>query len=148
MNEGINYNQLIEQIGKCCLTEDFCDTCQKEKCLIGYCKHTLLEAFKNRNEFIDGGMDKIPSFDTKLYDEEELINAIAFILNECKNCQLYHDDQCVINIIRSCIEVALLGDYLEYKGSTFMYFADLNKKNKEIAQRIFEVFNNIKNNNE
>lgn len=32
----------------------------------------------------------------KVYDEEQLINAIAFILNKCKNCQLYHDDQCVI----------------------------------------------------
>lgn len=66
----------------------------------------------------------------KVYDEEQLINAIAFILNKCKNCQLYHDDQCVINIIRSCIEIALLGDCPD-NGSTFMYFADLNNKNKE-----------------
>ncbi|MCM8900457.1 hypothetical protein KVG29_04345 [Caldicoprobacter algeriensis] len=146
MNKNINYDRLIEQVGKCCLTEDFCGTCQKEACLIGYCKHVLLKAFKQHNEFIDGGMDNIPSFDTKLYDEEDLINAIAFILNECKNCQLYHDDECVINIIRSCMEIALLGDYLEYKGSTFLYFADLNNENKEIAQRIFEAFSNIKNN--
>jgi len=75
------------------------------------------------------------SFHTKLYDEEDPINAIAFILNECKNCQPYHDDQCVINIIRSCMEIALLGYYLEYKGSTFIYFADLNDKNKEIAKK-------------
>ncbi len=52
MNKDINYDQLIEQVGKCCLTEDFCGTCQKEKCLVGYCKHVLPEAFKKHYEFI------------------------------------------------------------------------------------------------
>src|SRR5690554_6327054 len=101
-------------MGKCCLTEEVCGACDKDLCLVGYCEQSLITAFKNQDEFIDNGMDGIPYDDTKLYDDEMIINTIGFILNQCKNCQLYHDEECIINIIRSSMEVALLGDYIDY----------------------------------
>ncbi len=140
MDKNIDFNGLIQETGKCCLSEESCGTCKKEACLVGYCKQSLLSAFKQQDEFIDEGMDYIPYEDIKMYDEERLINTIAFILNQCKNCQLYHDDDCIINIIRSSIEVALLGDYVDYKGSTLMYFTDLGNKNKEISQKVYSAF--------
>lgn len=143
MDKNINFNGLIEEIGKCCLSEEFCGTCEKEACLVGYCKQSLLTAFKQKDEFIDNGMDDIPYEDTKLYDDERIISAIGFILNQCKNCQLYHDEDCIINIIRCSMEVALLGDHIDYKGSTLMYFSDLGNKNKEISQRIYSAFKQV-----
>lgn len=143
---NINYNKLIEEVGKCCLSEKVCGTCKNEACLIGYCKQALLNALKRNNEFVDNGMKNIPYGDTKIYDDENLINAISFTLNECKNCQLYHDEDCIINIIRSCMEIALLGDYIDYKGSALIYFVDLDNKNKEVSQRIHSAFKQIKNN--
>lgn len=143
MDKNIDFNGLIETVGKCCLSEKTCGTCQKDNCLVGYCKQSLLTSFKQKDEFIDGGMDHIPYADTKLYDEETLINTIGFILNQCKNCQLYHDEECIINIIRSSMEVALLGDHTEYKGSTLMYFSDLGNRNKEMSQKIYAAFKQV-----
>ncbi|NLW23588.1 MAG: hypothetical protein GXY88_10125 [Tissierellia bacterium] len=141
LNKNIDYNGLIAEVGKCCLSEDFCGRCDKKSCLVGYCEQSLLSAFKNKDEYLDDGLDYIPYEDTKIYDEEKLINAIAFILNQCKNCQLYHDEDCIINIIRSALEVALLGDYMDYKGSTLIYFKELKDKNEEVSKRIFNAFN-------
>ncbi|NLX61397.1 MAG: hypothetical protein GXZ06_02585 [Tissierellia bacterium] len=141
LSKNINYNGLIEKVGKCCLSKEHCGTCIKDTCLVGYCEQSLLTALKNKDEYIDNGLEGIPYEDTKLYDEDKLVNAIAFILNECKNCQLYHDEDCIINIIRSSLEVALLGDYMDYKGSTLVYFKEVEEKNKELSQRIFKIFN-------
>lgn len=141
LNKNIDFNGLISEVGKCCLSEDYCGTCNKDTCLVGYCEQSLLTTFKNKDEFLDDGIDGIPYEDTKIYDEDKLTNAIGFILNQCKNCQLYHDEDCIINIIRSSLEVALLGDYIDYKGSTLMYFKDLENKNIEISQRVFKAFN-------
>lgn len=141
LNKNLDFNGLIEKVGKCCLSEDYCGTCSKESCLIGYCEQSLLTAFRNKDEYLDNGLEGIPYEDTKLYDEDKLVDAIAFILHECKNCQLYHDEDCIINIIRSALEIALLGDYLDYKGSTLIYFKDLEDKNKAISQRVFKIFN-------
>lgn len=146
MDKNINFNALIEKTGKCCLTKEACGSCKKEECLVGYCEQSLLSAFKAQDEFIDDGMDYIPYEDTKIYDEEKFIEAIAFTLNQCKNCQLYHDDDCIINIIRSSLEVGLLGDYIDYKGSTLMYFTDLGNKDKEISARVYSAFK--QNNNQ
>jgi len=141
LNKNINFNALITHVGECCLSEKVCGKCDKDNCLIGYCEQSLLKAFKSNDEYIDDGMEYIPVSDTKLYDEEKVIDAIGFILNECKNCQLYHDEDCIINIIRSSLEVALLGDYMDYKGSSLIYFKDLESKDKEISQKVFSAFN-------
>ncbi|GAB6086298.1 hypothetical protein [Alkaliphilus crotonatoxidans] len=138
--EAINYNGLIEAVGACCLTETQCGSCENEACLVGYCKQALVTALKSQEEFLDGGMEDIPYEDSKLFDEEEIIRAIAFTLNQCRNCRVYHDEDCIINIIRSSLEVALIGDSLEYKGSNLVYISELEKKNKEIAQRVFQQF--------
>ncbi|QUH19012.1 hypothetical protein [Alkaliphilus sp. B6464] len=143
MDKNIDFNGLIGEVGKCCLSEESCGTCEKGTCLVGYCKQSLLTAFKQKDEFIDNGMDDIPYEDTKLYDDEKIINSIGFILNQCKNCQLYHDEDCIINIIRCSMEVALLGDHIDYKGSTLMYFSDLGNKNKEISQKIYSAFKQV-----
>ncbi|MBU5436510.1 hypothetical protein KQI42_00740 [Tissierella sp. MSJ-40] len=143
MSKVIDFNGLIKEVGKCCLTEKNCGTCYKEECFIGYCEQCLITCLKNQDEFIDEGIDNIPYEDTKIFDEELIISAIAFALKQCKNCQLYHDEECIINIVRSALEVALIGEHLDYKGSNFIYFSDLQAKNKDIAQKVYDTFKSL-----
>ncbi|MDF2876724.1 MAG: hypothetical protein K0R22_3407 [Sporomusa sp.] len=129
-------DSLISEIGKCCLEEELCDQCKKEKCLIGFCKKSLLTVLKQKSEFISNGMHDIPYSDTKVYDTDAVINSIGFLLNQCRNCNVYHDDECIINIIRASLEVILLGEVQEYRGSTLMYLGDIQKVNSEVAAKI------------
>jgi hypothetical protein len=143
MGKDIDFNGLIREVGKCCLTEEYCGTCCKEECFIGYCQQCLVTCLKNQDEFIDNGVENIPFEDTKIFDEESIISAIAFVLKQCKSCQLYHDDDCIINILRSSLEVALIGEHLDYNGSNFLYLSDLQSKNKDIAQRVYDTFKSL-----
>ncbi|WP_341878021.1 hypothetical protein [Defluviitalea saccharophila] len=144
MSTSINYEGLITQIQKCCLTEEICGECVKEKCLVGYCKKCLTTCLKSNDEFIDHGLDHIPYDDTRVYDDEVIIKALGFLLHQCRNCNAYHDEECIINIVRSAFEVILLGEPQEYKGSTFLYLNDIKNVNEEFSQKIFHAFDQIK----
>lgn len=140
MGTTINFEGLMKEISKCCLGEEQCGSCQREDCLIGYCKKGLISSLKEQSEFIDDGMEGIPYNDTKMYDDEVMVEAIGFLLNQCKNCNLYHDEECIINIVRSALEIILLGDSQEYKGSTLFYLGDIKNVNAEMADKIFQAF--------
>lgn len=117
----------------------------REKCLIGYCKSGLLTVLKQKDRFIDDGADNIPYWDVKIYDnQEDMIEAIGFLLNQCRNCNLYHDEDCIINIVRECLEIILFGDSQEFKGSTFVYLNHIKSINSELADKIFEAYNRRK----
>ncbi len=137
---SINYEGLITKIKDVCLTEQSCGMCKQDKCLIGYCKRSLTTCFKDNNDFLDGGLDKLPLSDMKVYDDETVVDSLAFLLQQCKNCNLYHDEDCIINIVRSAFEVILLGDPQEYKGSTLMYLNDIKNVDAHTADRIFAAF--------
>ncbi len=141
---SINFDGLIREVGKCCLTEDECTKCDNEECLIGYSKKVLVSSLKKQDAFIDNGCEKIPYHDTKIYDDHVVTDTMGFLLNQCKNCNLYHDEDCIINIIRNSLEVILMGEAQEYKGSTFVYFNDIKNINKEVAQKIYTAFNERK----
>lgn len=124
--------------------EETCGGCENRKCLIGYCKECLLTALKQSDDFIDGGTEEIPNSDVKIYDNEVLIDTIGFLLNQCRNCNLYHDEDCIINIVRQCLEIILFGDTLEYKGSVLIYLADIKSVNSDIADKILDAYNKRK----
>lgn len=129
---------LISELGHCCLEEEFCLTCKKEKCLIGFCKKSLMTVLKQKDEFITNGLQDLPYSDTKVYDTDSVVNAIGFLLNQCRNCNVYHDEECIINIIRSSLEIILLGEVQEYKGSMLLYLGDIKNVNPEVANKIFQ----------
>lgn len=137
---SIDFEGLISEVSRCCLGESECGECQKEGCFIGYCKKSLTTSLKQQNEFIDEGMSKLPYNDTKIYDDETMIDVIGYLLNQCKNCNLYHDEECIINIVRSALEIVLLGDVQEYKGSALVYLSDIKAINEELANKIFQAF--------
>ncbi|MCG0276692.1 MAG: hypothetical protein L5655_11175 [Thermosediminibacteraceae bacterium] len=90
-------------------------------------------------------MDNLPYYDTKFYDDADITDVIGYLLNQCRNCNLYHDENCIINIIRSALEIILLGDAQEYKGSVFVYLNDIKKVNEKVAEKIYEAYYRRKN---
>lgn len=144
MDTQINLEGLISYLGNCCLGIESCNTCTKENCLIGYSKKNLMTFLKSQNQFIDGGIAGIPYRDTKLYDDNSITEAIGFLLGECRNCNLYHDEECIINIVRSALEIIILGEAQEYKGSALVYLNDVKNTNKEISDRILASYQKTK----
>jgi len=134
---SIDYEGLIEAIGTCCLD---CPSCENEKCLIGYCKKNLLIALKQNDDFIENGIDGLPYDDTKVYQEEKVIDFIGFLLNQCRNCHIYHDEDCVVNLVRSALEVILFGEPQEYRGSNVKYLQQLGNRDREKTKRIMASF--------
>lgn len=146
MNKNIDYEGLIRTAKEVCLSEAQCGSCKNSSCLIGYSKGCLAKSLKENDEFIDGGMDKLPLQDMKIYDNEAVVESLAFLLHQCRNCNLYHDEDCIINIMRSAYEVILLGEPQDYKGSTFMYLNDIKNTDSDVADSIFVAFNKKKTN--
>lgn len=119
--KGLNAELVGNDLENCCRKEDTCGQCQKGGCIIGYGKQCIADYKKEPKKEVPDGMEKIPTADFKLFDETELETAIAHILKECKDCKEDHTEDCIINIIRSCYEVGLLGDVQPYEGSALQY---------------------------
>ncbi|WP_315118919.1 hypothetical protein [uncultured Clostridium sp.] len=140
----INFDSLITNLGNCCLTEEKCKSCSKDGCLIAYSKEGVKNCLKNSVSYVENGCENIPLVDTKVYDENNLIIAIADILNQCRSCRENHFDNCVINVLRNCYEVALVGEVQRYKGSTLIYLSDIKNLNPEIGAKIMDKYNMLK----
>lgn len=140
----INFKTLISNLQSCCLTENICNGCMKNKCLIGYCKESLDGCIKENVTYVMNGMDNIPSTDLKLYDNHNLILSISEILNQCRSCREDHYDNCIINILRSCYEIILFGEPKPYTGSVLVYLDNIQKINPDLASKIFNTYIHFK----
>jgi len=140
MSSEVDFNLLLSDLGECCLQLNHCGTCLKEECIIGYAKECIKNCLKHDVTYIIDGCEKIPH-DTKIFEEESLIKAITNILKQCKSCKEDHYDNCLINVMRSCYEVCLLGEIQKYKGSTFTYLNDIKDINLRIANDIIVHYN-------
>lgn len=134
----VNFNKLINSLGKCCLTENACGSCKKSKCLIGYSKECLIGCLKNQVTYVMDGQANIPLADGKVYDNHDLVDAISDTLMQCKNCKENHFENCIINVLRNCYEILLFGEIQEYKGSTLLYINDIRNENEDIANEVFK----------
>lgn len=132
----VNFDLIMKDLGKCCLG---CQGCQGSDCLVGYAKQCVTSCIKNNVTFVADGAANIP-IDTKLFHDEVLMDAIADILHQCKSCKQEHYENCIINVIRSCYEVAIFGDNLEYEGSAFRYLNAVNTAYPELAPHIIELY--------
>ncbi|MGL4107754.1 hypothetical protein [Clostridium sp. LP20] len=136
LSTEVNYNSLLNNLGKCCLTTDSCKTCKGKACLIGYSKACVTSCIKDSVTYVMDGQKNIPMADGKLYDSHDLIDGIADLLKQCKNCDKDHFDNCLINVMRNCYEVLLLGDIQEYKGSSLLYLSAIKDVDSEISGEI------------
>lgn len=126
----------------CCRAQSICGQCQEENCIVGYAKKCIEDYRKEPKKEIPNGTEHIPTMDCKAFDETKLEFAIAHILKECKDCREDHVEDCIINIIRNCYEVGLLGDVQPYEGSAFQYLMRLKTEFPENSIQIADAYSN------
>lgn len=136
----VNFSKLFNTMRRCCLSEEACGTCSNESCLIGYGEESIRGCMINKRTYVQGGFENLPLSDTKIYDTDELITGIVEILKTCKSCSEEHYEDCIVNVLRGCYEVSLLGEEQNYPGSTFIYFNNIKKVNPKMAERLFDAY--------
>ncbi|MDR3596910.1 hypothetical protein [Clostridium sp.] len=139
--KDVNFSKLVDKLTPCCLSEEVCGSCEKEKCIVAYAKECIKSCMINKVTFVENGREEIPSTDFKVYEREFLLDGIVETLKACKSCTEEHFDNCIISILRNSYEIALLGEEQEYQGSTFLYLNKLKEMNNNVADKIFEKYN-------
>lgn len=140
--KGLDAELVWNDLQNCCRDKTVCGQCQEEKCIIGYAKKCVEDYQREPKKEIPNGEERIPTTDYKAFDETELEIAIAHILKECKDCKEDHVEDCIINIIRNCYEVGLLGDVQPYEGSALQYLMRLKTDFPNNSIRITEAYSN------
>ncbi|MDE6404150.1 MAG: hypothetical protein K2M20_00695 [Lachnospiraceae bacterium] len=138
--KGLNAGLVGADLENCCRKEAACGQCQKTNCVIGYGKQCINDYRREPKKEVLQGMEHIPTTDFKVFDEVELETAIAHILKECKDCKEDHTEDCIINVIRSCYEVGLLGDVQKYEGSALQYLMYLKEHFPDRSLQIAELY--------
>jgi len=145
VKEPINVALIKEAVQQCCRTEEECNACKGKACLMGFAKLVSEYADVKKALSIPNGLKLVPSEDYKVYEVDTVASALAIINHECKNCMDNHDDNCVINIIRSSLEVGLLGEHLPFTGSPLAYIMTLSQINPEIGGKVMTAYRALKN---
>ncbi|MBC9785134.1 hypothetical protein H1S01_11505 [Heliobacterium chlorum] len=140
-----DFHGIRQNLEHLCLNGEICTGCEKNRCLVFFSKKVADYAM-NKNVFtIPQGCSMIPKQDLKTYHEDELIESLSLVLQQCKDCRDNHDDDCSVNLIRTSLEYALFGDSLAYRGSTTIYFIDAHNANNRIGKLLKDKFMESKN---
>lgn len=141
----MNFDQAEEQLEVVCRTEALCGQCAGKECLVGYAKYCLAKMRGVIPPFMEGGFESIPAVDIRgSYDEYDVLHTIAQMLNECHACKENHKDDCVINIVRGCMEVIAFGDEQEFEGNPLPYMMAMGSKYPEQGAIILEEYRKAK----
>ncbi|MBD5509284.1 MAG: hypothetical protein HDR05_14935 [Lachnospiraceae bacterium] len=138
--KGLNAELIGNDLENCCRGEAQCGQCRHSACNIGFAKQCIANYKKAPQKEVPGGTSGIPTTDFRLFDEAELETAIAHILKECKDCKEDHTENCIINVIRNCYEVSLLGDPHPYEGSSLQYLMYLKENFPDKAAYIADIY--------
>lgn len=138
--KGLNAEIVWNDLERCCIGEDTCKQCKGEECTIGFAKQCIMNYKNNPQKEVPNGQKRVPTADFKVFDEDELEISIAHILKECKDCKEDHTENCIINIIRNCYEVALFGDVHCYEGSALQYLMYLKANFPDKSVNIADLY--------
>ena len=140
MNE-INLIEIFKDLGTICKTPSVCGSCAEKKCLIGYARNCTSECRKAKRTGVHKGFEHIPPYEIRGgYDEYDVLHAISHLLVQCRGCKEEHYNNCLINVVRSCLEVIEFGDCQEYKGNVIDYLMRLSQKDATKAAIIQEEY--------
>lgn len=134
--KGFGLEKVHQSVNSCCHGESQCGSCQKSNCLVGYAKLAVSQSVDQGYSKIPEGERLVPKNDVKDFDPYDLKVSLVEILISCQSCKDQHHSDCIVNIVRNCIETALLGESLEYKGSPEIYLMDLETLNPQIGIEI------------
>lgn len=141
--KDFDFIKMFYDIRQLCLTEDYCKTCKEDVCLVGYARACIGKATKLDTDTLTGAHRDVPAYDVNggAYDMHTALEAIAHTLQQCRSCKDEHNVDCLVNIVRNCYEVIVLGNERGYNGSTLMYLADLAKEFPDKAAIVTEAYN-------
>jgi len=136
----VNLDRIQAAVNRCCKTEAECKKCEKVSCLIGYCQ-IALDYSRQKNSFhIPRGNQHIPGHDFRAYYQPDLILALVEVLLQCQGCRDNHEEECVINVTRSALELALLGESLNYEGSALLYLIQVSRLNPDLGKELLQLY--------
>ena len=141
--KGLNADLIEHDLENCCRGEGLCGQCQGRECNIGFAKQCIRQYMRDPKKEVAVGTTQIPIIDVKSFEEEELELGIAHILKECKDCKEDHVEDCIINVIRNCYEVSLLGDLHPYEGTALQYLMYLREYCPEKAGHIAGIYKSL-----
>lgn len=144
IDEELNIPSIKSYLESCCHSEVNCGSCVGKQCLVGFAKIISDYAAIKKTLTIPNGIKMVPFQDFKVYETNNVAMALAAINLECKNCMDNHDDNCVVNIIRSSLEVALLGQYVDFSGNPLSYLMSLIQRNDEVGKQVMAHYNEFK----
>lgn len=142
--QEVNFPRIKASLQACCHSEADCGTCKGRECLIGFAKIVSDYAGVKHTLNIPNGVAMVPTSDFKTYEADDVAKALAIINLECKNCMDNHDDNCIVNIIRSTLEVALVGNHVDFQGNPLMYLMTLNSLNAEAGGKVMGYYSQLK----
>lgn len=132
--EDIDLAALEEQLNKLCLSCDrYSPECKESQCLIGFGRKVLRFAANKKTFDIPGASKLLPERDFKPYYPEQVAPAIAETCRQCRQCRDNHSPDCVIALVRSALECALLQENIDYPGSVFLYLARIKEQHPALA---------------
>src|SRR3712207_7352527 len=79
-----DFNALIDALSECCLGENVCKCCKNQKCLIGYCRKSIVTSLKKDITIIDGAIKDIDRKSTRLNSSHANISYAVFCLKKKK----------------------------------------------------------------
>lgn len=143
--EEIDLQELFRDLGKICKIEDICGKCAYRACLVGYSKDCAAQCRVNKQTFVSNGYEEIPPLDIRGgYDEYEVLHGIAHILLQCRSCKQNHYEDCILNIIRSCLEIIEFGDSQIYEGDVVSYLMKMKDLHADKASVIASEYTDAK----
>lgn len=116
--------------------------CAEARCLAGFARKVLKFAIERGVWDIPGASRLLPLEDFKPYYPEQVAPALAETLRQCRQCRDNHSPDCVVALVRTAMESALLQENIAYPGSVFLYLAKIKEQHPELARLLAEAFRN------
>lgn len=139
--DELNLIEIFKDLAQVCKTTKVCGTCEEEKCLVGYARNCATKCRLGKVTYVENGNQNIPYEDIKGgYDEFNSLYALAHLIRQCRSCKEDHYDNCIISVIRNCLELIEFGEEQSYEGIAFMYLKKLESVNPEKAQIIAQEY--------
>ena len=143
--EELDLLEIFKDLGNICQTEAVCKKCAGRGCLVGYSKDCAAQCRIKNVTYVEDGFSEIPPSDIRGgYDEFEVLHAIAHLLLQCRGCKKDHFENCIINIVRSCMEVIEFGEEQTYEGDPLSYMMKIRDIDPQKADVIAEEYTFVK----
>jgi len=139
--EQFDGQEVLDDLAKICKTAEVCGGCAGAGCLIGYSKICTANCMRDKVTYVFEGQKNMPKYDIRGgYDEFDTLHGIAHLLVQCRSCKSEHFDNCIINVVRNCLEVLEFGEEKEFDGEVLPYLLSMGEKFADKGNIIMEEY--------